>query len=43
MSVLKPTFSNDQGHLYWKWRAIIQDEFGNAHEDACKAYERAMS
>ncbi len=32
----------DQGHLYWKWRAIIQDEFGNAHEDACKAYERAL-
>ena len=31
-----------QGHFYWKWRAIIQDEFGDAHEDACKAYERAL-
>ncbi len=32
----------DRGHFYWKWRAIILDEFGDAHEDACKAYERAL-
>ena len=32
----------DRGHLYWKWRAIIMDEVGEAHEDGCQAYERAL-